>query len=448
MENIKNKAVNFDLLESLGLNKLDDNNQNDYDEWNQELIIFKDNISLLLEDEAQKLESCLIDSEEYYKHYYSKVYYSNIINKFFDKDYKTHPKIRFKKIEDYLEFTMNKYEDYLISINYSHNDSESIEAFEQYNIAKKLLNDFDDNNGIEIEKDKIITLFDFVNSVLDDINCLKSSINIIWEEVYNKALILDKDENGLIRTYLDYIFNPNNTILDDKNLLLNLLFIQKMMSFENFKWCFETDFKSVTTLEIDLNNGLWNDILNNTNEENLNYVNIVNKDLQNIFNNRIIEEVMTKSDTRNFGQNDINIFNVLHDDIIFNFNFDLFIRHILSKSDEGSTLIFTNDLIKYFSDKEFKFENGNKMEFVEIWENRKLYVLNNEANGLKKLENEIFIINKNNEIVINPDKPLVYFNVNKNPFNENPIIKWYKNMDIKLKMDKSLRLKIDKNIFI
>ena len=32
---------------------------------------------------------------------------------------------------------------------------------------------------------------------------------------------------------------------------------------------------------------------------------------------------MTKSDTRNFGQNDINIFNVLHDDIIF--NFDLFI---------------------------------------------------------------------------------------------------------------------------
>lgn len=445
MENIKKV---FDLLESVELREDVVDLEKEYKLNFEKIFNFQNSLEINFNIEKEKKSTFELNSNNYYKHLFSESYYSLLIKKFFDREYKSEPKLRLNKIKNYLEYTINKYENYLISIDFRHDDSESIEAFEQYNIAKTLLRDLSlEENNIEFQhyKDCDITKdYDCEDLNINETKTIKDRIILLWDKLYSKSSLLDESEDGLIRTYLNFIFNPKTTKLDDKNLLFNLNIIDKLMSFNNFKWSFDTDNNYLTKLEIDLNNEWWEDELKN---DEFNHNDILSRDLDNNFYISFIRAILNNSDTSSYSNYNSSLYNAINDKN--ETDFDLFIKTLLNKSEEGSILFLTQDLVKYFSDKEPEFFNNKKIEFVDYWKNRKIYVLNKDSiSGLEKLEYEIFILNKGNEFNLNPNKPLVYFNVIETPFMANPILQWYKNFNIKIRLDKSTRLKIDKNIFI
>ncbi len=485
MKNDKIQSINSnqkDLLADLGLNTSNNEQDSDILEYSEKLESLKkeiDSKSLVFSEELEKLNK-IIDKNRYYEVFYSLELYNSINNKFFDKEYMTHPKIRFGKIKTFLEEIVYKFTPYLESISYKIKNEEDIEAYEKEYLCKDILSNFFHDNK-KIEKIEPVNLkemganisnksklSDILRKIEDGVELnnqkeensikelseydkadLKQKIKIKYSEVYKRAVELDGEEDGLIKTYVEGLYNPETTKLDDKNLLLNLLLISKMQDFGIMSWVFDDSRVKVSNTEINLKNDWWNKILSEKIETDLKYVKIVEKDLNLAYYTSFFSSLIKNSDISSYGERNIKLKKILSKDgDSISTKLNLLLDNILNKTHEGSILFLTPDMEKHIDFGDVREELGNKgqLRYKGVWEKRHVFIINVEMiKGFEGYKNEITYVNSGNSFIINPEKPIVYFNVIENPFLDRPIIKWFAGADFDIRMDKAARIKIDKD---
>lgn len=483
----KNVVSNPDILESLGLK----HNIEDKDDFDNEFNYFQNKLNIFEEDiksnyqekneSLQKLNPTLHRSK-YWELYYQVELYNNILDKFFDKSYMTHPRMRLDKIKNNLEEILHKFTPYLKSISYKIKNEEDIEAYEKEYLGKELLIFFDDLNykgNVEelptIKEEKSLTIEekkDRLSNILESIekgekieeeilankktiltefekSDLKGRIAIKWREVYENAIRLDGEEDGLIKTYVNHLYNPETTTLDDKNLLLNLMIVSKMQDFSVMGWNFDEESVKVSNTEINLKNDWWQEILNQSGiSDDLKFAEIVEKDLNLSYYTSFFTSLVKKADKIGFGERDIKMKKLLlEDDTITREG--LMLDTILEKTNEGSILFITPDMEKWIQPEKIINDNFNKsfVKHLGLWKKRHIFVIDADKLGknFNGWKDEVIFVNKGNSYLLNPSKPIVYFNVIENPFLEKPILKWYAGAEFEISMDKATRMRVDEN---
>ncbi|MFM2393967.1 MAG: hypothetical protein RLZZ546_1949, partial [Bacteroidota bacterium] len=257
------------------------------------------------------------------------------------------------------------------------------------------------------------------------------------------------EEDGLIKTYVEGLYNPATTSLDDKNLLLNLLIVSKMQDISIMKWEFDERRVKVSNTEIDLKHNWWTKILTEEIEEDLKYVKIVEKDLNLAFYTSLFSDLIKKADKLSYGERNLKFKKLLSNGDEDTSREGLLLDTLLKKTHEGSVLFITPDMEKWVQTENFiNDELGDKgqIRYIGVWKERHIFVINvDKIRGLEQYSNEIIFLNKGNAYVLNPEKPIVYFNVIENPFLERPIIKWYAGAEFDIYMDKASRMRVDNN---
>jgi len=483
----KNIVSNPDILESLGLkHSIEDKDDfdNEFNYFQNKLNTFEEDIKSNYQEKNERLQKLnpTLDRSKYWELYYQVEMYNNILNKFFDKSYMTHPRMRLDKIKNNLEEILHKFTPYLKSISYKIKNEEDIEAYEKEYLGKELLIFFDDLNykgNVEelstIKEEKTLNAqekMDRLSNILETIekgekieeeilankktiltefekSDLKGRIAIKWREVYENAIRLDGEEDGLIKTYVNHLYNPETTTLDDKNLLLNLLIISKMQDFSVMGWSFDEESVKVSDVEINLKNEWWQEILNQSDvSDDLKFAQVVEKDLNLSYYTSFFTSLVKKADKIGFGERDIKMKKLLlEDDTITREG--MMLDTILEKTKEGSILFITPDMEKWISPE--KIINDNfKESFVKhlgLWKKRHIFVIDADKLGknFNGWKDEVIFVNKGNSYLLNPSKPIVYFNVIENPFLEKPILKWYAGAEFEISMDKATRMRVDEN---
>jgi type II secretory pathway component PulC len=483
----KNIVSNPDILESFGLkHNIEDKDDfdNEFNYFQNKLIIFEEDIKSNYQEKNESLQKLnpTLHRSKYWELYYQVEMYNNILNKFFDKSYMTHPRMRLDKIKNNLEETLHKFTPYLKSISYKIKNEEDIEAYEKEYLGKELLIFFDDLNykgnveelptikdekslTIEDKKDRLSNILDSIEkgekieeeilanekTVLTQFekSDLKGRIAIKWREVYENAIRLDGEEDGLIKTYVNHLYNPETTTLDDKNLLLNLLIISKMQDFSVMGWSFDEESVKVSNTEINLKNEWWQEILNQSGvSDDLKFAEIVEKDLNLSYYTSFFTSLVKKADKISFGQRDIKMKKLLlEDDTITREG--LMLDTILEKTNEGSILFITPDMEKWIQPEKIINDNFNKsfVKHLGLWKKRHIFVIDADKLGknFNGWKDEVIFVNKGNSYLLNPSKPIIYFNVIENPFLEKPILKWYAGAKFEISMDKATRMRVDEN---
>lgn len=484
MNNGKTNITANPVLNDLGIDGNDSDSE--FEEYNLKLENFKNSIQEQLTEKDSELKTLnhIIDRDKYWEVFYTVETYTSLINKFFDKEYLTHPKDRLKKIQTFLEEITYKFNSYLVSISYKIKTEEDIEAYEKEHIAKTLLTEhFSVKKSQKVEeKDKIdfakegLNITDEKKSKLSDLlrkmeaseslekekesgaikelseydkADLKGKIAIKYKEVHARAIELDGEEDGLIKTYVETLYNPETTSLDDKNLLLNLLIVSKMQDISIMKWDFDEKRVKVSNTEIDLKHNWWSKILTEDIEQDLKYVKIVEKDLNLAFYTSLFSDLLKKADKLSYGERNLKFKKLLADGDEDLSRGGLLLDTLLKKTQDGSVLFITPDMEKHVQTETIiNDELGDKgqIRYIGTWKQRHVFVINVEKiRGLEKYSNEIIYLNAGNSYVLNPEKPIVYFNVIENPFLERPIIKWYAGAEFDISMDKASRMRIDNN---
>ncbi len=480
-----NITSNPDILNSLGIE--DDVEDPEFLEFNEKI----DALKVAIEERATEKEENLktltanVDRGVYWENFYTLDVYNTMKDKFFSKEYLTHPKARFEKIKTFLEQIVHKFEPYLKEISYKVKSEEDMEAFEKEYLAKSLLIEFYPViKKVEIKTEKVdlkessknisseskSKLSDFLRKVeageslekeketsdLKELSeydkaDLKGKISLKYTEVYKRAIELDGEEDGLIKTYVETLYNPETTTLDDKNLLLNLLIVSRMQDFGIMKWDFDEKRVKVSNTETNLKHDWWTKFLTADIEEDLKYVNIVEKELNLAFYTSFFHSLITKADKLSYGERNLKFKKILSDTDDDTTKEGLLLDTVLKKTNKDSILFITPDMEKWIqTDNVVNDELGDKgqIKYIGVWNERHVFVINvDKIRGLEKYTNEIIFVNKGNSYVLNPEKPIAYFNIIDNPFLERPIIKWFAGADFDISMDKASRMRVD-NTFL
>lgn len=477
-----NITTNPNILNDLGIDK--DEIDHDFVTYNNKMENIKSEIyqkSKELGDELGTLNRTN-DKNVYWEVFYKLELYNSILNKFFDKEYLSHPKIRIEKIKNFLEEITHKFTPYLVSISYKIENEEDIEAYEKEFLAKNLLTTFfttekkvetvktpinlkelganiiagekksklsdllrkiESNEKLEKE---ISNIKDFSEYEKAD---LKSRIAIKYASVHKRAIELDNEEDGLIKTYVESLYNPETTTLDDKNLLLNLSIISKMQDFGIMKWYFDDTMVKVSNTEINLKHDWWSNILTEKIETNLKYIKIVEKDLNLAYYTSFFSSLLKNADKLSYGERNLKFKKILSDSDENITREELLLDTILKKTHEGSILFLTPDMEKWVQTENIAHDESsdkNQVKYNGTWEGRHVFIINVKMiKGLEGYAKEIIFVNKGNSFILNPNKPIVYFNVIENPFLEKPLIKWFTCADFDISMDKASRMRIDNN---
>lgn len=471
--------INNSLLNELGI----DNDDVDPEfEKNTEKLL---NIQKFIEDKIQEKTDELsklnqyVDRNLYWSIFYTLELVSSIKNKYFNREYMTDPKIRLNNIKIHFEEVITKYSAYLESIKFKVKTQEDTEAFEQEYFSREFLNEYFPIEKIEpilknSESLKNTVLSDEKKSKLSDIlrkleageilekektetskkeltefekADMKGKIVILYDKVIKKAIELDGEDDGLIKTYINGLYNPKTTSLDDRNLILNLNIVSRMQDFGVMNWVFDDKRVKVSNTEINLTHKWWDKILNENTDDDTKYSKIVEKDLNLAFYTSLITSLLKNADKLSFTKTSMKMKKIVAEGEFSKSKEELLLDTILKKTHEGSILFITPDMEKWVKvDKVINDELGDRgqIKYLGIWDKRHIFVINvDNINGLKGYSNEIIFLNKGNSYVLNPEKPIVYFNVIENPFLERPLIKWFAGADFDIFMDKSARLRVD-----
>lgn len=238
------------------------------------------------------------------------------------------------------------------------------------------------------------TKVDFSNLSSKDINTL-----------YDTAL--KNCDSELVKEYISTILNPIESNLDKENLALNLYTIIRLISFNiDFEFDDTIKFKSdkYYTKKYD---GMY------TNEKELNIAfNIYDTSLFN----SVLLNVFKNGEKKYISNDQVNVYNVLNDT---NLDIDEYFEKTIDVlSNEGSSIISCEKLKDVFGGEIKKIPS-----FDNNYKNRDhTYINKDYANQISKIEEYSFILNKGNKFLLNPKKPIIYFNKINSPFYDFPVL--------------------------
>ena len=475
-----NITSNPDILGSLGIEE--DVEDPSFVEYSTKMEEFKTSIQEKANEKDTELKTLnkYIDKNQYWEVFYNLELYNSILAKFFNKEYLTHPKIRLNKIKTFLDEILHKFTPYLESISYKIKTDEDVEAYEKEYLAKTLLTEF--FPIVKEEKTETVDLKELGKNITDNTKTklseylrkieagetlkkeeetlsltelseydkadLKGKIAIKYAEVRRKAIQNDGEVDGIIKTYVESLYNPETTEYDNKNLLLNLLIVSRMLDFPVMKWEFDEKRVKVNNKEIELKHEWWNKILSEDIEEEMKWVKIVEKDLNLAFYQTFIFSLIKNADKLTYNERSIKMKKILSTVDEDTSRETLLLDTVLKKTHDGSILFITPDMEKYFqSENTVNEELGDKgqIRYIGVWSKRYIFVINTDnILTLKNYKREILCVNNGNSYVVNPEKPIVYFNaLENNPFLERPMLKWFAGAEFDISMDKSLRLNVE-----
>lgn len=277
---------------------------------------------------------------------------------------------------------------------------------------------------------------------------LADKINYFYEKCLG-AMQKDAD-----RSYVEDLYNPATTTLDNANLYLNLRVLYRMQQLKTIDFYYDEDLAydtNGTHDTIGLHHMWWNTILESEGTDEEKYVKIAEKNIvQNLYSS-IFKQMYTNGDKSSYNQFQFDRNNLLSeamDEETLPHLEDGMIAHILKRTVEGSVIVLTKDMVKYFdiqlptdadvlalaqieSDEEFENNKGEKktteahVRYLGVWQERDMYVANvDRLPFFRGVTHSAFFIhngiNNRNKYLVNPTKPLVYFNVVDNPMLTKP----------------------------
>lgn len=280
---------------------------------------------------------------------------------------------------------------------------------------------------------------------------------------YEKCLAATQKDAD--RSYVEELYNPVTTTLDNANLYLNLRVLYRMQQLKTIDFYYDEDLAYDTKGfhdTIALRHMWWNTILEAEGTDEEKYVKIAEKNIiQNLYSS-IFKQMYTNGDKSSYNQFQFDRNNLLSeamDEETLPHLEDGMIAHILKRTVEGSVVVLTKDMVKYFeihlptdadvlalaqieSDEEFENNKGEKktaeahVRYLGVWQGRDMYVANVERLPFFRgvTHSAFFIhngINNRNKYLVNPTKPLVYFNVVDNPMLTKPNLELFGLLDYK-----------------
>lgn len=400
---------------------------------------------------------------------------SDIEKAFFSREYTTLSDIRLNRISEYLRDKKNIYKQYIdaVSKDYDITISEEYDDIEALKIVL-LIEEFQEI--IKIETDKPVSYVPTLeekntrlsqlleeleeseknkkikvetnNTILSEYDKadMTGKINILYDKI--KTFVSSDD---ILDTYIDSLYNPSTTTLDQKNLLINLIIVSEMLNYR-LGWEFTTDEKrlKVSNTEINLSNDWWDTILNNeTMCLDSKHVKIVEKDLKNTFYSAWFGDIFKNANKLAVSDAKLKLNNLLGTDITYS---NLLLDTVYEKTEKGSTIFITENLVSDFV-VEDEFEDptyDEKTSLVKLLgssRGRDIYMLRHKnIKGMSKLKDEVITLNLGNKWLIDPTKPIIYFHHLENPYLDRGMIKWYALADFNIDMAKSNRILYDSKL--
>ncbi len=273
---------------------------------------------------------------------------------------------------------------------------------------------------------------------------IDEKIKSFYDNNIKKANV--KDKNGIIASYIDDIFNPDTSKLDKYNLLLNHIIISNLLDLKIMNFYFDETVKKYSTSEYFLE--LYKDIKKGEDEK---FVDLLIKKFNLAFYRAMFEANIKKADRIAYSENNLKMKSLW--DIVENVDepeLDLeeyFVEFLHKKTVDGSVVMVTPDLVKYFEldvKNEEIYDEKPFVKYLGIWKERFVYEIDTEQiTNLKGFKKGAFFIKDGNSYIINPDKPIVYFNTVDNMFLEKPILKLFASIDFDFKLTNTKFLKVE-----
>jgi len=415
-------------------------------------------------------------SKKYYEVLYAKEFYDKIKKIFFNREYVTEAKDRMLNIKSWLKDQIFRYKLVLNACNNEIETEDYIEAFEIESICQKLLENFftdkieKKKNNTITKKDKITSLLKNIdeydkeeeNRIIEENNIkqeeekifskpIKDRIDYLYNKVLKKAIEKDGEENGIIHSYITELFNPETTKLNYQNLYLNLKILDLFQKFNILNWNFNTSYNNVSTDEYDLSMKHWENIMNETIDDDEKFIKIVEKNFTYFFYNTILKQIAKKADRVSITEKSLKMRNLLVDTDLGETEINIeeyIIEKIKEKTEDNSLILITKDLIDYIDidKKSLDVLSDKHIQYLGKWKNRDVFSYEQDNFSVThSIKNYAMVINSGNNFNFNPDKPILNYHDISNPFLEKPILKLFSLVSIDIYMSNSTLINIEPN---
>lgn len=414
-----------------------------------------------------------------WSHKYQLELFETIKNKFFFKtedDYYSSPEERIKDVSDYLNQRITMFEKYRQARKFAIENEDDVEANEMSEESKFLLGKFITGDFIEepiteyvsdskhVVQKPILKSPELIIKESFDSLPIKEKIQILYNNAKEKAIQQDKEEDGLIYTYITTTFNPSESDLDETNLFLNLSLIDNILTYTNLEWDFETKLQvSQENIYITSDNNLnknsqtssvpnkYQDILDKEGIDiSTKYAEISERRLLTMLNTHCLKKLAENGDSKTVNVEEYKMDKLLSDTAIEMDSVSFYVQKMLNITDENASIYITKDLKDKLDISYNPYTNNNNeiVEYLGIWEGRKIYQMNvQNIPKWETAEQAALIMNNGNKFFINPEKPLVYINVIENPMVSTPIIYMFYSMKMEFFQSKSSVFKVVPDYF-
>lgn len=303
-----------------------------------------------------------------------------------------------------------------------------------------LLSKIDNNESIiDEEKQKEISAYDQAD--------MKGKIDILYAKCLVKAEQKDGEPDGIVRGYIEDVYNPEDTILDEANLYLNLLILTRMQEFDIMDWDFTDSISNADSAEYDTSNKWWTEIMTDsalTEDERI--VKIVDKSFGLAFYSAMVTKMTQNMDRVTYSDKDFKLKMVLDDNDTITKE-EHFLDMLIKRTEPNSVLMVSSDMEEYVHIDEparEEFGHNDKIVYMGKLQNRNVYSVNaDEIKGMKGFAKGVIYINSGNSYIVNPTKPLAFFNTIENPYLKRPLIKLFSMGDFEFKMASTTIMFVD-----
>lgn len=449
----------------------------------------------IIKDEISKFDENNSNQIKEWTSKYQLELFETIQNKFFFKnedDYYNSYEERISDITDYLEQRISMFTKYRTARKFAIENEDDVEANEMSEESKFVLSKFircdyvesseteTEISDIEINSSSVI-----VKPVLKspelilkesfDSLPIKEKIEILYNNAKEKGIQQDKEEDGLIYTYITTTFNPAETDLDETNLFLNLSLIDNILTYTNLEWDFETNLqvsqeniyitgddskKSTSTFSIanntatvtstqDISNK-FQDIIDSNTDISTKYAMVSERRLLTMLNTHCLKQLAEHGDSKTVNVEEYKMDKLIADTAIEMDSVSFYVQKMLNITDENASIYITKDL-KDKLDISYNPHTNNNNEIVEYlgqWNNRRIYQMNvQNIPKWEKAEQVALIMNNGNKFYINPEKPLVYINVIENPMITKQVIYMFYSMKMEFHQSKASLFSVEHDYF-
>lgn len=422
----------------------------------------------IIKDEISKFDDNTNQITQWSSKYQLELF-ETIQNKFFFKnedDYYSSCEERISDISDYLEQRISMFTKYRTTRKFAIENEDDVEAHEMSMESEFVLSKFircdyvaPSETETETENIEINTASVVAKPVLKspalilkesfDSLPMKEKIEILYNNAKEKGIQQDKEEDGLIYTYITTTFNPAETDLDETNLFLNLSLIDNILTYTNLEWDFETNLQ-VSQENIYTNDKKYESVLDSASDTATKYASISEKKLLTMLNTHCLKQLAENGDSKTVNVEEYKMDKLLSETAIEMDSVAFYVQKMLNITDDNASIYITKDL-KDKLDIAYNPHTNNNNEIVEYlgtWEGRRIYQMNvQNIPKWEKAEQVALIMNNGNKFYINPEKPLVYINVIENPMITKPVIYMFYSMKMEFHQSKSSMFRVVPDYF-